>query len=204
MMGRTGQGTWLTKLWPALIVSICFCLGGLLGVLFASFASEDSVLQIRWYLSDYLHLAGEKQVSWTVPAVLWNHGRWMLGCIVFGLTGLGTAMLPILFGARGFVLAFAMSCFFRIYGGAGLIPALLLFLFPALFWAPGFFLTGSWGLRESVRLIQNRLPGCSVSPRGSGVFRSHIMLGFLLLVLCIVFECGLLPVLLPSAARILG
>ena len=204
MMGRMKQTVSWNVVWPVFLVCLCFCVGGVLGCLFASLACEESVTQIERYLADYLELVGENRVSWSVPSVLWSHGRWLAGCIVFGLTGLGAAVLPLLFGLRGFLFAFGISCFFRIYSVSALVSALLLFVVPALLWAPVFFLTGICGMRESVRLCRKRLLVEAAEP-GSGVpLGLCLMLSAVLLVLCVFFECSLLPVLLPVAARILG
>ena len=204
MMGKMKHAPVLQTAWPIFLVCLCFFAGGVLGCLFASLAGEESVTQIGQYLADYCKLIGERRISWSVPAVLWNHGRWLLGCALLGLTGLGALMLPLLFGARGFLFAFGISCFFRIYSAAGLISALLLYVVPALLWAPGLFLTGFWGMRESIRLCRNRLSDTAALPGNTASFRLCVMMGFVLLVLCVFFECSLLPVLLPSAARILG
>lgn len=194
---------WQTA-WPVFLVCLCFLCGGVLGCLFASLACEESVVQIGRYLTDYCRLAEERRIRLSVVSVLWSHGRWLLGCALLGLSSLGALILPVLFGARGFLFSFGIGCFFRIYSGAGLIAAMLLYVIPALFWAPGLFLTGFWGMRESVRLCRNRFSLSSTLSGSSIPFRVCVILSFVLIVLCVFFECSLLPVLLPSAARILG
>lgn len=203
MMERIKQRPFLAKLWPLLVVCLCFVAGGLLGCLFAARACEESTVQIGMYLEDYFRLTGGERAVGFVPAVLWNHGRWMLGCFALGLTVLGVAAIPVLFCMRGFLLAFGISCFFRLYGGVGLIPALLLFMIPALLWAPGLFAVGICALRGSVCLFQNRISGEFALPKNGGGGWARLLLGVLLLILCVLFERGILPVLLPSAARIL-
>lgn len=204
MMGKVKHAPVLQTAWPIFLVCLCFFCGGVLGCLFVSLACEESVEQIGQYLADYCRLIEERRIAWSAPSVLWSHGRWLLGCALLGWTGLGALMLPLLFGVRGFLFAFGISCFFRLYSSAGLISALLLYVIPALLWVPGLFLTGFWGMRESIRLCRNRLSDTAALPGSTASFRLCVMMGFVLLVLCVFFECSLLPVLLPSAVRILG
>lgn len=203
-MGKVKQEIQMFGLWPGLVTGGCFLLGGIVGCLFGAVASGEIAQQLSEYLADYISLVGDGQISWSVPAVLWNRGRWLVVCVLAGMTGLGVALLPALFGLRGFLAAFGVSCFVRVFGGEGLIPALLLFGVPALLWAPGFFLTGSLGVVSSVRLLRLRRGEGSALPETGWNLRTGAMLSGLLLVLCVMFECGVLPVLLPLAAQMLG
>lgn len=189
---------------PMLVVGGSFLAGGILGCLFGALASGEGASQLQQYLNDYVRLAGEGQVSWSAVGVLWDHGRWLLACVLLSMTAFGVVVLPVLFGVRGFLLAFGVSCFMRFFGGVGLLSALLLFGAPALLWAPGLFLVGVQGFSGSLRLVRRRLGDQTAASGVSVAFRSSVVLGLILLVLCVILECSLLPVLLPSAARFLG
>ena len=185
--------TQLSGLWCVLIIAGGFLLGGALGCLLGCFAAESGMEEVSHYLHDFLALARSREVFWSVPSVLWNRGRWLLCCGVFALSGIGVVALPALFGLRGFLLAFGVSCFVRVFGALGLIPAALLFAVPALLWAPGFLLLGIFALKRSRR--KGETTGNDIRNGGciAGIF----------LVVCVVFECGLLPRLLSAAACIL-
>ncbi len=119
-----------------------------------------------------------------------------------GLTALGVAVIPGLFFARGFLLAFSTACFYRIFGGQGVWPALVLFGLPALFWAPAFFLAGWQSLSASLWHLR-RWRG---QERGSGPFspvywlRLAVLCGLMLLAGGV--ECSVAPGLLRAAAKL--
>lgn len=198
------QQTWLTGIYSVLLVAGCFLTGGVFGCLFAAFASGESVEELGRYLADYLALIEADRVTWSAVSVIWNHGRWLLGCIIFGLSGLGVIVLPVLFGMRGFLLAFGVSCFVRIFGGTGLIPATILFGIPAVLWLPALFLTGSHCLKGSARALRRSAGDRNILPGNSRSYRICVAVSIFLFVLCVILECSLLPALLPSAVRILG
>lgn len=195
---------WLTGICSVLIVAGCFLTGGVFGCLFAAFASGESAEELGRYLTDYMTLVEADRVIWPAVSVLWSHGRWLLGCVIFGLTGLGIITLPILFGLRGFLLAFGVSCFFRTFGSIGLIPASVLFGIPAALWVPGLFLIGGCCLNGSLRVLRRKAGDRNALPGNSRNDRICVAVSILFVVLCVILECSLLPVLLPSAARILG
>ena len=189
--------TQMSGLWCVVIIAGGFLAGGALGCLLGCFAAESGMEEVTHYLRDFIALARAREVFWTVPAVLWNRGRWLLCCAIFALSGIGAVVLPVLFGLRGFLLAFGVSCFVRVFGALGLIPAALLFVVPALLWAPGFLLLGIFSLRRS------RRKGETTAGERKADFRNSICIAGIFLVLCVVFECGLLPRLLSAAACIL-
>jgi hypothetical protein len=95
------------------------------------------------------------------------------------------------------LLAFGVSCFVQVFGAMGLIPAVLLFGIPALLWAPGFLIFGVACLRWSLQNVGRAEPLLACD------FRSGMCAAGLFLMMCVIFECGLLPSLLSAAARIL-
>ena len=193
----TGKRTRSSALWCVLCIAGCFLLGGISGCLFGAFTVDAGAEEVSRYLHQFLALARTSEVFWTVPAVLWNHGRWLLCCGVFGLSAVGIAILPVLFGVRGFLLAFGVSCFVRTYGVMGLLPAVLLYGVPAMLWGPGFLLLGVICLRRSSCFLRKG------EHRTDGEAHRGIYTAGVLFALCVVFECALLPRLLSAAAYIL-
>lgn len=203
-MGNRVHSPQVARLWPLLTVGGCFLVGGILGCMFSALASQNSARQLGEYLTDYISLLKAGMITWSIPAVLWNQGRWFLFCVLFGLTGIGIIALPALFAARGFLFAFSVSCFIRFLGDVGAIPAALMFGLPALLWAPGFFLSGFWGLSSSFRIARSRTGESAASAWSGRSLRAYISWSIILFLLCVCLECALLPVLLPIAARIFG
>ena len=191
----TVKRTQLSALWCVLCVAVCFLIGGVSGCLLGVYAAEAGAEEVSRYLCDFLALVRAREGFWTAPSVLWNRGRWLLCCGIFGLSAAGVVILPVLFGLRGFLLAFGVSCFVRTFGAAGLLPAALLYGVPAILWGPGFLLLGALCLRRSsycLRKDEYREGACK------GGYASGILFA-----LCVVFECALLPRLLSAAAYIL-
>ena len=70
---------------------------------------------------------------------------------------------------RGFFLSFSAACFCRVFGGRGLLPALVLSGLPALLWAPAMFLTGVPGLLSAQQLLRRSVgEGRGGTPLNSG------------------------------------
>ena len=198
-MGRM-ERTQVSGVWYVPIVAGCFLFGGVFGCLLGSLAGDAGLVEIEEYLRDFLVLTHNREVVWTVPSVLWNRSRWLLCCGVFALSAAGIAIIPILFGFRGFLLAFGVSSFVRVFGAVGLLPAALLLGVPALLWVPGFFVLGVMCLRRSARSLRK---GETTQVPGMHDAGKRICIAGLFLVLCVIFECGLLPRLLSAAAGIL-
>lgn len=195
LLPRTGIG-------PVVVLGGCFLTGGLAGSLLAALLSGESVGQLGAYLRDYMDLVLDVGMTRCVLSSAWHHGRWILLCVLLGFSGLGVLCLPVLFVLRGFLLSFGISCFFRFFGTAGLVPAVCLFGLPAILWAPGLFRIGARGLHRSVvRLRQGRSEPLSPPAREGASLAGLVC--WLLFFLCVLYEWGALPVLLPLAARIL-
>ena len=203
-MGNRTRGSGLTGVLPLLFICGSFVFGGLLGCAFSAAVDSDTALQIKEYLTEYMFLAQSRQLVWSVPAVFWNQGRWLLLCVLFGLSVFGVAVLPTLFAARGFLFVFSIGCFLRFLGNVGMLPAVVLFGIPALLWAPGMLIAGTISLSSSFRVLRDKGSGV-ISLGGYGqAARKSLVLSFLLFVLCVCLECGLLPRLLPIVADILA
>lgn len=191
----------LSGLWYVLIVAGCFLTGGILGCLVGTYAGDGGGGELEQYLREFIALADASEVSWSIPAVVWNRGRWLVCCALFGMSAVGMGILPLLFGMRGFLLTFGISCFLQVFGGLGFLPAILLYGVPAILWAPSFLMLGIFFLRRSLSLFRKT---AEVAPaEGRGEIDRGLLAAGVLFAGCVAFECGLLPRLLTAAAHIL-
>ena len=87
---------------PLAALSACFLLGGALGAVFGGLMSETSAQELADYLSTYFTLAREGGVTVEFWSVAWEQFRLLIAVILLGLTALGAAGIPLLFGVRGF------------------------------------------------------------------------------------------------------
>ena len=193
----SGQGLCL------MVLCAAFFFFFLAGCLFSGAAGQATVAELSQYLTDYLTAAQSGTAArcgfWSAA---WRYVRLWCAVAIMGLTALGVAVIPGLFFARGFLLAFSTACFYRIFGGQGVWPALVLFGLPALFWAPAFFLAGWQSLSASLWHLR-RWRG---QERGSGPFspvywlRLAVLCGLMLLAGGA--ECSVAPGLLQVAAKL--
>lgn len=180
------------------LLGACFVLGGVAGCLFAGCTDGAGAQALSSYLADYLRLAGEGTVLRSFPKVIWEQLRYFLVAVLLGVTILGVIGLPILFAVRGFLFAFCVGCFFRVFGSPGLFPAFFLFGLPALLWTPALFLTGSQGFSWALDAVRrgDRRGGAGTA------FWARAVMSLLLIVLCGLLEYLSVPVMLRAAAHV--
>ena len=146
------------------VLGMAFLLGGGAGCLLGGMVNGAGGSALSDYLQTYLTLAQDGTEGapgfW---AVLWEQMRFPLAALLMGFTALGVIGLPVLFAVRGFLFSFSVACFCRLFGGAGLIPALFLFGLPALLWAPALFVLGAQGMLGAYGLLR-RVTGDSRYP----------------------------------------
>jgi len=184
------------------ILAIAFLAGGGAGCLLAALSGGAGAEELSGYLAGYLGLALENELPRSLWPVLWGQLKYLLAALVLGLTALGVAGLPVLFGARGFFLSFPVACFCRVFGGRGLFPAFILFGLPALLWAPALFLEGTSGFLSARRLL-SRSPGENrggIPLSGAWLCRAGLCVGLALA--AGLLEYWVVPVLLRGAARV--
>lgn len=181
------------------VLSAAFLAGGVIGCLFVRFAGQEGAQELSGYLADYLRLCGEGMAARSFWPSLWGQLRWLLLALLLGLTAAGLLGLPALFLARGFFLSFSAACFYRVFGGAGLLPTFALFGLPALLWAPALFLAGAQGLAQGAGMCQ-RGGGDGLSPFQNPAFwvRAAVCLG--LIFLCGMLEYAAAPVLVRAVS----
>ena len=93
-------------------------------------------------------------------AVIWDLLRWPLAAFLLGLAPIGVVGIPVLMGARGFLLAFAATTFARLFHLPGLAAALAAFGVTLLLAAPVLFVVAEDAFRQSL----SRLPGAASDP----------------------------------------
>ena len=82
------------------------------------------------------------------------------GGVLLGLAPIGIVGVPVLMGARGFLLAFAAATFARLFHLAGLAAALTAFGVTVLVAVPVLFAVAEDAFRQSL----SRLPGAASAP----------------------------------------
>ena len=209
-MRRAVGGTWSVpeeRILPALIiVSASFLLGGLAGCLMSTFVGGAGQESLRAYLESFLSMAqngGAAAPALTVQ--LWDILRWPVLALLLGFTALGMLGMPLLFAVRGFLLAFSIAAFVRIFGSAGCLLAFLIFGVGGGFSVPALFVLGVQGLGAARTLASRFLgEGKAPSPYGRAYFLRCGGCAAALCV-CVVLERFAVPALVSGAAgMILG
>lgn len=181
---------------PLGLLCALFFLGGLFGCFFVSVLDMSETQALFQYLSDYLSLVCDEispRAFWpTVRNRLWE----FFVLVVVGMTWLGLFVIPLLLWLRGFLFAFSVGCFCRVYGIAGLLPGAFLFVLPALFWGPAVFWIGSRGVERSLAQLRKE------AWEEDAAWWIGLALCCGLFVLCVVVEWFAVPVLLRAAARV--
>ena len=184
------------------VLALAFLTGGLAGCILGALSRGRGAEELSRYLVDYLTLTQSGQLSRGLWPVLWGQVKYLLAALLLGLTALGFAGIPILFGVRGFFLSFPVACFCRVFGQRGLFPALILFGLPALLWAPALFLMGVSGFLSAQQLLRRTLgEGRGGLPlNGAYWCRAGLCVGLALA--AGLLEYWVIPVLLREMARV--
>ena len=141
------------------VLAICFGLGALGGFLFSALSGDSP--ELLDYLRQYFRSVeegGGPELS--LAAVIWDLIRWPLIAFLLGLTPAGVVGVPVLMGARGFLLAFAATTFARLFHLPGLAAALAAFGVTVLVSVPVLFVVAEDAFRQSL----SRLPGAASDP----------------------------------------
>lgn len=185
------------------ILALSFLAGGTAGSLLAGLSGNAGAEELGNYLVDYLTLAREGGLPRGLWPILWGQVKYLLAALVLGLTALGAAGLPILFGVKGFFLAFSAACFCRVFGGRGVFPAFVLFALPALLWAPALFMAGVPGFLSSQQMLRRSLGENRGSAPVSGAWWCRAGLCMGLALAAGLLEYWVVPVLVRAAARVI-
>ena len=160
---RTGRQIRTTFSWDGLtrlaVLAVCFGLGALGGFLFSALSGDSA--ELMDYLRKYFQSAGMGNgPELSLLTVVWDLVRWPLAAFLLGLAPIGIVGVPVLMGARGFLLSFAATTFARLFHLPGLAAALAAFGVTALVAMPVFFAVAEDAFRQSL----SRLPGAASAP----------------------------------------
>ena len=184
------------------VLAVAFLLGGISGCLLAALSDGAGAAELSSYLADYLKLSLEDELVQSFWPVLWGQVKYLLASILLGLTALGLAGFPILFGVRGFFFSFPVACFCRVFGRIGMLPAFVLFGLPALLWVPALFLSGVSGFLSAQELLRRSLGEGRGGLTFRGAYWCRAGLCTALAVAAGLLEYWMVPVLLRGAARV--
>lgn len=144
MRGRTilrtiRLGGWDPELLRSGVLALLFLAGALAGHLYAGAWSPDTRRALEQYLSDYcaVYDAGGVAVSMLRCAV--TYFGYAALVFLLGFSSAGVALIPALAGTFGFLTMYAVSCFVRCYGRAGVLLAMGIFMVRLVFTLPCFF-----------------------------------------------------------------
>lgn len=185
------------------LLSISFVIGSVSGCILVNQVGGDGKAALENFLQEYLTVANSGLLLRpSAAALLWDVLRWPLFLLLLSVTPLGLIGLPVIFLVRGFLLAFSIASFFRIFGAAGLGLAFVLFGISGIFCIPVLFAFGTQGFWVSGALT-GRLMGegrkCRLCNR-STLFRCGVCI--LILCLCCFLEYHLVPVLMKLYASL--
>lgn len=185
------------------VLLVCFLGAGLAGCLAVKFAGEGGGQTLDAYLRGYVEMLREGSAAQaSLWSVVWELCRWPLLVLLLGLTALGAVAIPAVFCARGFLLAYSIASFVRVFGTEGLPCALAVFGMTALSSVPVLFCVGALSFQSSLRLAVGVLEG----RRDAGVSLERLW-GLIpcgaLLALGVALEYSLMPQLLTLASELL-
>ena len=124
--------------------------------------------------------------------------------MLLGFTALGILGLPLLFSVRGFVLAFSIAAFVRMFGGTGGVLAFLLFGVSGLVSAPVFFILGVQSLGAAQALAVRFLGDGRRNPIYGKTYWLRCGWCAAALCLCVILEYLAVPALVAAAAGALA
>lgn len=139
------------------VLGVCFSAGALGGFFFSSGAGDSP--ELAEYLRRYFEMAGQGNGSEPVLwSSIWDLARWPLAAFLLGSTGLGTVGVPLLLGARGFLLAFSATAFVRLFGLPGAAASLAVFGVTALVSVPVLFVVSADAFHQSLSRLSGERP----------------------------------------------
>lgn len=153
---RAGNRIGSAQAWDALtqpaVLAVCFSIGVLGGFFFSGWSGDDP--ELLDYLSRYFQAAGQGHgAEPSLWASVWELARWPLAAFLLGSSALGAAGIPILLGARGFLLSYAAATLARLFGLPGAAASFTAFGITALVAVPVLFVVSADAFRQSLRRL---------------------------------------------------
>ena len=145
---RQRVGTELARL---LFLAALFFLGLLLGQVMALRVPQDTLAELKAYLTEFLSLE-ELALSDTVGSTLVLYFRYPVLAFLLGFASIGVIFLPLTGLVFGFFLSFSVCCFTAVFGSGGVALALAIFGLRCALTIPGFFLLAVPSLGASAAL----------------------------------------------------
>ena len=148
----------LDGLTQLVFLSVCFMAGALGGFFFSAWSGDNPALFD--YLCHYFQAMGrEGSMEPSLWSSIWDLSRWPFTAFLLGCTAFGAVGIPVLLGARGFLLSFSAATFTRLFGLSGMAAALTAFGISALVAVPVLFVVSADAFRQSLgRLSGERSP----------------------------------------------
>lgn len=182
------------------VTSLCFFLGGCLGCLLAVRVGGGGNDLLAEYLTSFLQSVQAQPASPPLLLLVWETVRWPLLVFGLGFTMLGLLAIPLVFSVRGFLLAFSIASFVKMFGAAGALLAFVVFGVSGCIALPALFVLGvqSW---TASRCLATRMlgDGRRSLPYGKLYFLRCGMCACALCV-CVFLESVVVPSLLAGAA----
>ena len=195
---RVGSRIKAAPVWDGLtqlaILGACFMAGGLGGFFFSGWGGDNP--ELLDYLGRCFHTAAQGGgVEPSLWSSIWELARWPLAAFLLGSTALGALGLPVLLGARGFLLSFSAATLVRLFGLPGMAVSLAVFGVTVLVSVPVLFVVSVEAFRQSLdRLSGERPPAWSRSAQALSPCAG-------LLVLAVALQQTLMPALLTAVCR---
>lgn len=183
-----------------LLLGSLFLAGSVFGCVAAGFINDAGGTLLE-SMESYTALLVRNEVSVQFWRVLWDTAQVPVLTLLLGFTALGVLGIPVLFAVRGFLLCYAISAFYRMFGLLGLLPAFCLFGISALVWLPVVFQLGVQGLLGSYGLLRRVMGDGRYPLRYDGAYLVRCGLCAAAICLCAGIECLAVPALLQ---RIVG
>lgn len=141
------------------VLAACFAAGAV-GGFFLSAAVENNS-ELLDYLGLYFQSAAQGNgVSPSIGAAVWDLVRWPAVVLLLGFTPFGVVGIPLVMGARGFLLCYAATTFARLFHLPGMAAALTAFGVTVLIAVPVLFVVAADSFQQSL----GRLPGAAAPP----------------------------------------
>lgn len=175
------------------VLAACFAAGAVGGFLCS--AAGSSTPELLGYLQQYFQSMGQSGgAAPPLGATVWDLIRWPIAVSLLGLTPLGVAGVPMLMGARGFLLSYAAATFARLFHLPGIAAALAAFGVTAFIGVPVLFVVAADAFRQSL----GRSPGAPASAVHWGERTASLVPCAGLLVLAVALQQAVMPALLSA------
>lgn len=137
---------------PIFVLFLCFTVSGLVGCMFVANSGEESSASFAAYLSHYAaFLSTGIGSSPSFFSVLLEFVLFPVLIFFLGFSSLGILLIPGIFCARAFLLSYAVSAIFHVFGVYGFIVSLALFGLHILISIPVSFAVGCCAFPASIR-----------------------------------------------------